>query len=396
MAVSRTWSSRPSRRCSTSTTLPPCSATTASSPARAPGRSGTTVEITTRRRGGGLAEADALREQRGVDVAAREHGADLAVLGRRHAAVHQRRHGHRARPPPPRASSARGAAPWPRPPGRRTPSRPRPRSAPRGAACSPPGASPRSRRRWCWRSAHPRACAPRASRCKERRRPPARPPRAPSAARRPPPGAIPPARPPPPSGTTTSRVSGACRASSSPTVPWPATTSGWSKAWISRRPRSRESRRGLGLGLVVAAVHEGHLAAVLAHRGHLGERRPLRHHEQRRRAGRACGEGHRLGVVTGAGGHDAGRELRVGEPADRVRGAARLERAGELEVLRLEHARGPRACATARPTGSTGVSLTLPAIVSAAARTSASPMCSGATAMIPMPPRARLCAYGHG
>ena len=49
IAVSRTWISMPSRRCSTSTTLPPRSATTRSSPASAPGRSGTTVESTIRR-----------------------------------------------------------------------------------------------------------------------------------------------------------------------------------------------------------------------------------------------------------------------------------------------------------------------------------------------------------
>ena len=39
----------PSRRCSTSTTFPPWSATTRSRPASAPGRSGTTVESTMRR-----------------------------------------------------------------------------------------------------------------------------------------------------------------------------------------------------------------------------------------------------------------------------------------------------------------------------------------------------------
>src|SRR5918996_5152181 len=49
MAVSRRWMSMPSRRCSTSTTFPPWSATTRSSPASAPGRSGTTVESIMRR-----------------------------------------------------------------------------------------------------------------------------------------------------------------------------------------------------------------------------------------------------------------------------------------------------------------------------------------------------------
>ena len=91
------------------------------------------------------------------------------------------------------------------------------------------------------------------------------------------------ASPPPPSGTTTSFTSGACRAISSPIVPWPATTSGWSNAWTSVKPCASASRARRRLGLVVAAVHELHLAAVLAHRRHLGQRR-LRGHDEHRAA----------------------------------------------------------------------------------------------------------------
>ena len=48
--------------------------------------------------------------------------------------------------------------------------------------------------------------------------------------------AIPASTPPPPHGTTTVSTSGACSTISSPTVPWPATTSVLSKGWISTAP----------------------------------------------------------------------------------------------------------------------------------------------------------------
>ena len=53
---------------------------------------------------------------------------------------------------------------------------------------------------------------------------------------------IPLASPPPPSGTTTSFSSGAWRASSSPIVPCPATTCGWSNACTSVSPSDSASR----------------------------------------------------------------------------------------------------------------------------------------------------------
>ena len=48
--------------------------------------------------------------------------------------------------------------------------------------------------------------------------------------------AIPASTPPPPHGTTTVSTSGACSTISSPTVPWPATTSVLSNGWISTAP----------------------------------------------------------------------------------------------------------------------------------------------------------------
>ena len=80
IAVSRTCRSMPSRRCSTSTTL---RAAVGHHPQQAGQRPGPVGD-----HGGehhpaarrGLAEADALREERGVDVAAGQHGADVAVV----------------------------------------------------------------------------------------------------------------------------------------------------------------------------------------------------------------------------------------------------------------------------------------------------------------------------
>ena len=86
------------------------------------------------------------------------------------------------------------------------------------------------------------------------------------------------------------------------------------RAGRRRGPRVKPSRLGeplrLGLRLVVAAVHEAHLAAVLAHRGHLGQRRLRRHHEHGACARLARGEGHRLRVVARARRHHAARRAR--------------------------------------------------------------------------------------
>ena len=47
---------------------------------------------------------------------------------------------------------------------------------------------------------------------------------------------MPAANPPPPIGTTIVCTSGTCSMISSPTVPWPATMSGWSNGWMSTAP----------------------------------------------------------------------------------------------------------------------------------------------------------------
>ena len=112
-----------------------------------------------------------------------------------------------------------------------------------------------------------------------------------------------------------------------------------------RHPALLGAPPGLRTGLVVAALDELDLAAVLLHGRHLGERRLLGHHEQRVRAGIARREGDRLGVIAGAGRDDAGRQLVVRQAPDHVRRTARLERSGELQVLGLEQHAGADATA---------------------------------------------------
>ena len=114
-------------------------------------------------------------------------------------------------------------------------------------------------------------------------------------------------------------------------------------------PSASASAARLRLSLVVAALHEAHLAAVLLHRRHLRERRLRRHHEHGARARLARGERHGLRVVAGARRDHAALERLRRERPDHVGGAARLERSGELEVLRLQqHARAHPARQLAR------------------------------------------------
>ena len=206
---------------------------------------------------------------------------------------------------------------------------------------------------------------------------------------------MPPARPPPPSGTTTTRRGGRLPRDLEPH----RRLAGHHLRLVERvdhaHPALVGEPRRLGLRLVVAAVHEGHLAAVLAHRRHLGQRRPLGHHEQRAAARRARRERHRLRVVARAGGHHAGGQLGVRQLPDRVRGSARLERAGHLKVLRLERAR-------ARPRGATARRRAARASPSPCRRwprrprEAAAPRCG--RALQPSHPghHLRICAHGHG
>ena len=91
------------------------------------------------------------------------------------------------------------------------------------------------------------------------------------------------------------------------------------------------------LGLVVAAVDEAHLAAVLLHGRDLRQRRLLGHHQHRPRARLARRERHRLRMVARTRSDHAAGQLLPRQPPDHVRGAARLERAGELKILCLQH-----------------------------------------------------------
>ena len=96
------------------------------------------------------------------------------------------------------------------------------------------------------------------------------------------------------------------------------------------------------MGILVGAVDQADVAAVLANGLHLRHRRVRRHAERRAHAGALRRERDRLRMVARAGGHDAGRPLVIGEVRHRVRGAADLERAGHLEVLGLQEDGGAR------------------------------------------------------
>ena len=101
--------------------------------------------------------------------------------------------------------------------------------------------------------------------------------------------------------------------------------------------------RGL-LRLVVGAVVEHHLAAVLLDRRDLRERRTIGHHRGRMDAELARREGEALRVIARARRHHAGRTLGVAELTQPVERATYLERAGELKVLGLQdcaHAHAP-------------------------------------------------------
>ena len=229
--------------------------------------------------GGRLAQADALRQQRGVDVAARQHRADVAAA--------------RAAATRPCISAATATAPAPSTTSFE-------RSSSSTIASRHLVVRDRhdlvhvaldQRQREVARALDRDAVADRVRRARPDRpvgrervdvgaqasawTPTTRAPGSHSDAA----SAMPLASPPPPSGTTTSCASGAWRAISSPTVPWPATTSAGRRRARASGPPASARRARLGARVVVAALDEAHLAAVLAHRGDLRERRLLGHHE---------------------------------------------------------------------------------------------------------------------
>ena len=140
------------------------------------------------------------------------------------------------------------------------------------------------------------------------------------------------------SGTTTVSTSGAsCSASSSPSVPWPARTSGSSKAWTKVTPPPRPAPAPPPTAVVEAVAGEHDLGAVALRRLDLRRRRVLRHEHGRARtpASRAAQATAwpwlpALAVTTPAA---RSASVRLRDAVDR---AADLERAGPLEVLRLQ------------------------------------------------------------
>jgi hypothetical protein len=91
----------------------------------------------------------------------------------------------------------------------------------------------------------------------------------------------------------------------------------------------------LGGGVVVDAV-EDDVAAVGVGRLYLRDGGVLRHDDGGVDARPRGRERHPLGVVAGAGGHDAGRPALVAQPGYLVGRAAELERARPLEVLQFQ------------------------------------------------------------
>jgi hypothetical protein len=151
--------------------------------------------------------------------------------------------------------------------------------------------------------------------------------------------AIPATSPPPPVHTTTVLTSGHCSTSSSPTVPCPATTSAWSKGWMSTGPGLRREVLRVHQRLVDGAAGVPDLRAVRPGGRHLGQRRGRGHEDGRRAVQQGGGQRHPLRVVARAGRHDAAGPLLRRQPGDPDVRPADLERAGALEVLALEQHR---------------------------------------------------------
>jgi hypothetical protein len=103
-----------------------------------------------------------------------------------------------------------------------------------------------------------------------------------------------------------------------------------------RGPRPFGVGQGVGQAVVEHGANQDNLGAIAPGGGHLGERRSGRHEDGRPHPEEGGRQGHPLGVVAGAGRHDAGGPFGRVEPGDAVVGAPDLERARPLEVLGLE------------------------------------------------------------
>jgi hypothetical protein len=102
------------------------------------------------------------------------------------------------------------------------------------------------------------------------------------------------------------------------------------------RPGLVDEALHLGERLLDRLADHAHVGAVALRRLDLRHRRVLRDEDRGVQAGLARGPGDRLRVVPRARGHDAGLPLGLAEHGELVDGAADLERAGALEILRLE------------------------------------------------------------
>ena len=118
-----------------------------------------------------------------------------------------------------------------------------------------------------------------------------------------------------------------------------------------RRARALDVRLRRGDRVLEALARELGRAAVRARCLDLRHRRVLRHEDRRRGAGLACRPRDRLAVVACARGDDAGAPLLLAERRDRVVGAADLERARALQVLRLEEDLAAATVARTSPIG---------------------------------------------
>ena len=145
---------------------------------------------------------------------------------------------------------------------------------------------------------------------------------------------MPVASPPPPTGITTVSRSGRSSRISSPIVPLPAITAS-SATGCTNIPSSALDPAGHDRLPPIVVRQLDHLPTEPLDRRELGLRRVLGHRDRRRQPELARDPGHPLSHVPGAGGQQAARSLLGRGGADRVGGAADLERVDRLQRLEL-------------------------------------------------------------
>ena len=93
---------------------------------------------------------------------------------------------------------------------------------------------------------------------------------------------------------------------------------------------------GLAGGVIVNAGDQNHFSTVVAGSLHLGDGSALGHADHGLDAQLRGGQSNALSMVAGGAGDDAVRSFLRSQGTDLVVGAADLESAGELQVLRLD------------------------------------------------------------